>query len=67
MWYLVIITVMFSSSSGDYEPIIRGWYQYETIEECVTARAILGKSQSGHIGLFTKGNNAVCVYKDINL
>lgn len=59
MWYLIFMSVMFNPISGYNEPVIEGWYEYETLNECFWAREkVATVLQKGD------GKQAICIWKE---
>lgn len=61
MWTLVLISIMLNGSSGKMEPVIDGWYEFDTMYECFYARQSLGVATTGIPGTFPVGKNAICI------
>lgn len=61
MWVLVFINIMVNASSGYNEPVIEGWYEYETMEECFYARELLFLDLGATDGNPPTGTQAVCI------
>ena len=66
IWTLVLINIMLSSSSGHHEPLVEGYWTFDTMIECFEARSILGLQISGEHGTFPKGSQAVCIPRLVN-
>ena len=59
VWTLVFINLLFN---GEYhEPIVEGYWTYDTMIECFEARSNLGFEFSGVMGSFPKGTQAICI------
>ena len=59
MWYLVFINIMLSSNEGYNEPVIEGWFMYETLTACFEARETVAEVlQKGD------GKQAICILKN---
>ena len=61
MWVLVFINIMVNASSGYNEPVIEGWYEYKTMEECFYAREALADEVGKGNGYFKPGQQALCI------
>jgi len=60
-WTLVFINIMFNVTADYDEPVVEGFWTYNTMIECFHARSQLGQSLSGHPGYFPEGTQAVCI------
>lgn len=61
MYKLVLISLIFNTSSQDIEPFVEGWWTYDSLFECFHARDALGQEASGKPGYFPQGMQAVCI------
>lgn len=57
MWLLVLLNVMYNPQ-GEWEPVVEGFYEYETMQECFVAHDHI--SQTIDVG---DGKQAICIYK----
>lgn len=58
---LVFVNVMYNATSGYDEPIIEGYWKYETMYECFQARESLSVNLGMEPGYYPIGTQGVCI------
>ena len=61
MWVLVFINLMINADSGYKEPVVEGWYEFKTMEQCFHGREKLLLDLGILDGFYPDNTQAVCI------
>lgn len=64
MWTLVLISLMANTHNSDLEPVIEGWYKFNTIEECFISREKIIYDLGSRNGFPPINKQMVCIRSD---